>query len=52
MDDNFVLKIMNNVSEDLVTYSFLPSDSLPLECLQVAEYSFFDLIVVSGAGSD
>lgn len=52
MDDNFVLKIMNNVSEDLVTYSFLPSDSLPLECLQVAEYSFFDWLVVSGAGSD
>ncbi|MEK9640303.1 MAG: MmgE/PrpD family protein, partial [Alphaproteobacteria bacterium] len=52
MDDNFVSKITNNVSEDLVTHSFLPSDGLPLECLQVAEYSFFDWLVVSGAGSD
>ena len=51
MDDNVVLKIMNNVSEDLVAYSYFPSDKLPLECLQVAEYSFFDWLVVSGAGS-
>lgn len=52
MDDNVVLKIMNNVSDDLVAYSFVPSDKLPLECLQVAEYSFFDWLIVSGAGSD
>ena len=51
MGDNVVLKIMNNVSEDLVAYSYFPSDKLPLECLQVAEYSFFDWLVVSGAGS-
>lgn len=52
MDNNRVLKIMNNLSEDLVAYSCFPSDSLPSICLQVAEYSFFDWLVVSGAGSN
>ena len=51
MDNNSFLKIVDNVSRDLVCYSYFSSRELPPKCMQVAEYSFFDWLVVSGAGS-
>ena len=51
MDDNSFLKIVDNVSRDLVRYSYFSSGELPPKCMQVAEYSFFDWLVVSAAGS-
>ena len=51
MDNNSYLKVVDNVSRDLVCYSYFSSSELPTKCMQVAEYSFFDWLVVSAAGS-